>query len=104
MTPEQQMSRGQELARQAQADKTKVLPNHLAQVWAHLKSHQDVASTLRLLERLPTSSFAQRSRSTRNQLVALERVVRQALAGVGDWRDAAAIVGWGKKLAIAYHG
>jgi hypothetical protein len=96
----QVLSAADTLARRAALDG--VLDNQLALVLAHLKRHQDVASTLALLEELKTSPFAKRSQQTPRQFAALGRHVRESLLSVSGWQDAAAIVGWARRLA-AFH-
>jgi hypothetical protein len=88
------------LARRAAA--AGVQDNQLAYALTHLKRHQDVAGTLSLLARLETSPFAKRSNQTPRQLAALRREVSESLQRVADWRDAAAIVGWARRLAAYY--
>ncbi|RMH23580.1 MAG: hypothetical protein D6696_00145 [Acidobacteria bacterium] len=70
----------------------------LGQVLAHLKRHQDVAATRRLLSELKQSPFGRRTRSAEEQFSALEANVGTALARVPSWRQAAALVGWAKRL------
>lgn len=96
MTPDDCMLRGQTLAREAAS--RNVQENHLAQILAHLKRHRDVKTTLSLLDRLPGSPFAQRSNRTREQLTELGKLLSGELKRVGDWQDAAAIVGWTRRL------
>jgi hypothetical protein len=96
----QVLSAADTLARRAAADG--VLDNQLALVLAHLKRHRDVAGTLSLLAELETSPFAKRSQQTQRQFAALGRHVRESLHSVSGWQDAAAIVGWARRLA-AFH-
>lgn len=100
MTPEQSMERGAALARQAAG--AGVLENHLAQILAHLRRHRDLAATLGLLEALPRSPFAERSRGTRRQFHELERLLAPELKALRDWRAAAAVVGWAGRLLVSF--
>jgi hypothetical protein len=100
VTQEELMKQGSMLAEQcAQA---RVLENQLATVLAHLKRHQSTGKTIELLKTLLTSPFARRTRSTANQLHALERLVRPVLTRNRDWQDAATVIGWAKRLAGFY--
>ncbi len=102
MTDEEQIRRGDTLARQCAS--AGVLENQLGLVLAHLKRHRDVRATGRLLESLRGSPFAGRTRSTRLQFEALEKHVRPALASATGWEEAAGIVGWAKRLSAVYRG
>lgn len=97
---DQILQRGDALARQSAG--AGVLESQLAFVLTHLCRHQDLPATLKLLESLRRSPFSRRSRQTPAQLEALRRYVTQALAGITDWREAAWIVGWGRRLAKDY--
>ncbi|HEX3556915.1 MAG TPA: hypothetical protein VIA62_27130 [Thermoanaerobaculia bacterium] len=100
LTTDQMMSRAEALARQAAG--AGVHDDQLSLVLVHLKRHRDIAATLALLVELKRSSFAYRSRSTLEQLKALEESVRPALQGVSAWEDAAGIVGWARRLVTYY--
>ncbi len=76
-----------------------VLENQIANVLAHLKRHRDPAATSKLLDALKTSPFATRSKSSRRQLTALADHLKPALASARDWREAAPVVGWAKRLS-----
>lgn len=94
------MRRGDSLAQRCAMDQ--VPENQLAMVLAHLKRHQRPEATRELLSSLLRSPFAFRNRGTRSQFENLERHVKAALSHVSDWRQAAVIVGWGKRLWPVY--
>lgn len=100
MHEEDLMKRGDSLAQRCAMDG--VLENQLALVLAHLKRHRRPEATHQLLAALPTSPFAQRTRSTRGQLESLGRHVKTALGRVSSWEEAAVIVGWAKRLWPVY--
>jgi hypothetical protein len=79
-----------------------VQDNQIAFVLTHLKRHHDVAGTLALLASLRTSPFARRSKQTPRQMAALCTLVSESLRPGLDWREAAAIVGWARRLAGYY--
>jgi hypothetical protein len=97
---EQILSRADTLARQTAA--ARVPDEQLSVVLSHLKRHRDVAATLTLLGELRQSPFAHRTRSTPAQLTNLDKTVRSALAGLTAWEDAAAILGWARRLVVFY--
>ncbi len=84
-----------------QAAQANVLDNQLGQMLTHLKRHNSVESMLSLVKKLPASSFGQRSGQTPRQLSALARLLPQSLAHVSRWEDAAAILGWARRLVRA---
>ena len=94
------MRRGETLAQNCAG--AGVLANQLGMVLAHLTRHRRPEATRQLLAALLTSPFARRSKRTRQQLENLERYVKTALANVSDWRQAAVIVGWAKRLWPVY--
>jgi hypothetical protein len=100
LTDDQILSRADQLA--SHAAMAGVHEDQLAIAFAHLKRHQDVTATLRLLADLMKSSFARRSRQTPAQFRAMELHVRTALQNVRSWQDAASIVGWARRL-VKYH-
>jgi hypothetical protein len=100
LTTDQILSRAETLARQAGG--AGVHDDQLSLVLVHLKRHHDIAATLTLLVELKKSTFAYRSRSTLEQLKALEASVRPVLQGVAAWEDAAGIVGWARRLVTFY--
>jgi hypothetical protein len=100
LTVEQVLSRAETLARQAAA--AGVTDEQVGLALTHLKRHRDVGGTLALLEELKKSPFSQRSRQTPRQFAALEECVRSALQGVSSWEEAAAIVGWARRLVVVY--
>ncbi len=100
LTNEQVLSKADVLARQVvEGD---VQDNQLAFVVAHLKRHRDVAATLELLKNLEVSPFARRTHQTPGQFAGLRRWVSASLSTIADWQDAAAIVGWARRLAAYY--
>jgi hypothetical protein len=99
-TTPQLLSAGDTLARRAAG--RGVNDNQLALVLAHLKRHRNVPGLLALLTHLATSPFAKRSRQTQTQFAALQEHVQEALKSVSDWQDAAAIVGWARRLVAFY--
>lgn len=74
----------------------------LSLVLSHLKRHRDVAATLELLKELKRSPFAFRNRGTPAQYSSLDESVRFALKGMTAWEDAAAILGWARRLVVYY--
>jgi hypothetical protein len=103
LTTDQILTRANNLARQAAA--AQVPDEQLSLALVHLKRHRDVAATLTLLAELRRSSFAHRSRSTPAQFQALEENVQRALQDLSDWEEAAAILGWARRLVGFYaHG
>ena len=100
LTTDQILSRADALARQAAS--ARVSDQQLSLVLVHLKRHRDVASTLTLLRTLRSSSFAFRNRGTPDQMRALEENVRRALQGLAVWDDAAAVLGWARRLVGYY--
>jgi hypothetical protein len=100
LTSDQKLSKADTLARKAAAGG--VHDNQLSLALVHLKRHQDVAASLALLRELKRSSFARRSKQTPFQFKALEESVRLALQGVSDWKEAAEIVGWARRLVRFY--
>jgi len=85
-----------------QCVQSKVLENQLAMVVAHLLRHKCIAETRALLQRLPTSSFGRRTKSTRPQLEQLAKHVGSAFGRLSDWEEAATVVGWAKRLVAFY--
>lgn len=100
LTIEQTLHRAETLARRTAGDQ--VPDAHLSTVLTHLKRHRNVDATLALLAELKRSPFAQRFGRTKAQLTSLDEHVRSALQGVSDWNDAAAVVGWARRLTIYY--
>ena len=100
MQEEDLMKRGDSLAQRCAMDQ--VPENQLGMVLAHLKRHRSPEETKELLSGLPRSPFGRRTRSTREQLEALDRHVKSALGGVSSWNEAAVIVGWAKRLWPVY--
>ncbi len=100
MQEEDLMRRGDSLAQRCAMDQ--VPENQLGMVLAHLKRHRRPQATRELLKNLLRSPFAYRSRSTREQFENLERHVKASLSHVSDWRQAAIIVGWAKRLWPVY--
>lgn len=78
--------------------RSRVRDHQLGQVLVHLKRHQSVAATRRLLDELPRSPWALRSKQSRMQLEAVQRHVGGELARISDWQGAAEMVGWAKRL------
>lgn len=97
---EQILSRADTLARQTAA--ARVPDAQLSIVLSHLKCHRDVAATLSLLRELKRSPFAFRNRGTPAQYANLDESVRSALTGLTAWEDAAAILGWARRLVVFY--
>lgn len=97
---EQILSRADTLARQTAA--ARVPDEQLSIVLSHLKRHHDVVATLTLLGELRRSPFAHRTRSTPAQMANLHETVRSAIAGLTAWEDAAAILGWARRLVVFY--
>jgi hypothetical protein len=95
------ISRGEALARQCAGGG--VTESQIAQLLAHLKRNQNLASTRALLDRLPTSPFGTRTGSTRKQYEALTKHVGPALRRAATWQEAAQILGWAKRL-MPLHG
>jgi hypothetical protein len=100
LSDEQILSKAETLARQTAA--AGVRDEQLALALVHLKRHQSIAATLALLAELKRSSFAKRTRQTPGQFAALEEHVGRALTGVSEWRQAAEIVGWARRLVSFY--
>lgn len=96
------LSRAHVLARACAGER--VLGNHLAQVVTHLKTHRDPGATKTLVAALKGSVFALRTGSTRRQLEALARLVGPEIRRDRDWREAAAVVGWARRLLPHYGG
>lgn len=90
------MERARVLAVACQRDR--VRDNKLSQVLVHLKRHRSVVATCRLLEELPRSPFATRSKSTREEWENLQRHVGTELMSISDWQGAAEMVGWARRL------
>lgn len=99
-TPDQLLTAAHTLA--SAAATAGVLDNQLAFVLTHLKRHRDVKCTHSLLEQLVTSPFADRSAQAKSQLSQLQLHVRTSLRNVTDWEEAAAIVGWARRLVPFY--
>lgn len=100
MNDDQILTRAETLARRAAS--AGVHEDQLALALSHLKRHQDVAATLRLLAELLRSPFSRRNNRTLNQFRAMEENVRSALQGVASWQDAAGIIGWARRLLKFY--
>lgn len=100
LTSEQKLSKAETLARKAAA--AGVHDDQLSLALVHLKRHRDVAASLVLLDELKRSSFSRRSNQTPFQFKALEENVRLALQGISDWKEAAEIVGWARRLVRFY--
>lgn len=100
LTIDQVLSRANALARQAAA--AEVPDNQLSMALVHLKRHRDVGASLALLAELRRSSFARRTRSTLAQFQALEDNVRRAIKDLTAWEDAAAVLGWARRLVSYY--
>jgi hypothetical protein len=100
LTSDQILTRANTLANQIAA--AHVPDAQLSMVLVHLKRHRDVAATLRLLAALRLSPFGRRNRGTPAQFRALEENVRRALQGPPTWEEAAAILGWGRRLVGYY--
>ncbi len=81
-----------------QADVSK---NQVQQVLAHLRRQRSIPATLRLLEALQTSCFAQRTRSTGDQFKGLKTNIGNALRGQSDWRRGARLLGWTCRCLVA---
>ena len=90
------LERARVLAIACQRDGVK--DSQLSQVLVHLKRHHSVVATRKLLEELPRSPFAFRSKSSRVQLENLQRHVGTELMGISDWQGAAEMVGWARRL------
>ena len=87
----------------AQQTATAGVPDaQLSIVLSHLKRHRDVAATLDLLGELKRSPFAFRNRGTPAQYASLDESVRAALRGLNAWEDAAAVLGWARRLVVYY--
>jgi hypothetical protein len=95
-----QLQGGAELARRCV--QSGVLENQLSMIVAHLRRHKSLDETLKLVRALPGSVFAMRTNRTRTQLTGLSEHVGRALERASDWQEAARIVGWARRLAVAY--
>lgn len=100
LTIDQILSRANTLARQVAA--ARVPDAQLSMALVHLKRHRDVAASLALLAELRRSSFALRTGATRAQFQALEENVRLAIRDLSGWEEAAAILGWARRLVSFY--
>ena len=100
MSEERLMQRGESLARLCAQNGVK--ESHLNWVLDHLKRFHDPAATRTLLEGLPRSAFARRTKQTREQLESLHRLVLPELPSQRPWQEAATIVGWAKRLLPVY--
>lgn len=100
MTEEQLMQKGDALARSCAG--ARILESQISWILEHLKRHRDVKATRHLLDTLPRSPFASRSRSTADQLAHLQRLVKPELSTQRTWQEAAAVVGWAKRLLPVY--
>lgn len=100
LTNDQILTRANTLA--SQIATAHVPDAQLSMVLVHLKRHRDVAATLKLLTELRRSPFGRRNRVTPDQFRALEENVRRALQGPPTWEEAAAILGWGRRLVSYY--
>lgn len=100
MNEEVLMQKGESLARLCA--QSGVQEAHLNWVLEHLKRFQDPGATRTLLEALPRSAFARRTRSTAEQIDHLRRLVLAELPRQRPWQEAATIVGWAKRLLPVY--
>jgi hypothetical protein len=100
LTSDQILTRANTLANQIAA--AHVPDAQLSIVLVHLKRHRDVAATLKLLKELKLSPFSRRNQGTPAQFRALEDNVGRALQNVTAWEEAAAILGWGRRLVSYY--
>lgn len=100
MTEGQLMQKGDALARSCAS--ARILESQINWVLQHLKRHRDVQATRQLLDTLPRSPFASRSRSTADQLANLQRLVKPELSSQRTWQQAATVVGWAKRLLPVY--
>jgi hypothetical protein len=100
LTSDQILTRANTLASQIAA--ARVPDAQLSMALVHLKRHRDVAATLKLLAELRRSPFGHRNRGTSEQFRVLEENVRRALQGLTVWEEAAAVLGWGRRLVSYY--
>jgi hypothetical protein len=100
MNEERHMQKGESLARLCAQNG--VQESHLGWVLAHLKHFQDPHATRTLLECLPRSAFAQRTKKTREQIEHLSHLVLAEVQSQRPWQEAATIVGWAKRLLAVY--
>ncbi len=80
----------------------KVTKNQLAIFLSHLRRHKNLEATRKLLENLPNSSFAQRTKSTRSQFEHLASQLGPILKESDSWEEAAWILGWAARLIPFY--
>ena len=100
LTIDQILGRANILASQIAA--ANVPDQQLSMALVHLKRHRNVAASLTLLAGLKRSPFARRNNSTRAQFQVIEENIRQALEKLDDWEEAAAILGWARRLVSYY--
>jgi hypothetical protein len=100
LTIDQILARANTLASQIAA--ANVPDQQLSIVLVHLKRHRDVKASLTLLAELRRSPFARRHNAIRAQFQTVEENVRNALKSLTDWEEAAAILGWARRLVSYY--
>ncbi|MDX1997780.1 MAG: hypothetical protein SF066_08660 [Thermoanaerobaculia bacterium] len=100
MTDDQVLARAEGLARRL--SQKGVRDNQLNLALTHLKRGRDLAATLKLLATLPGTPMAQRANKTQDQLRDMQRLVSEEVKTVRTWQDAAAILGWARRLMPSF--
>lgn len=94
MTEEKRLEKAEKLAEALQA----VDDNELKKVFAYLVRYQDMNQLHQLVNKLPDSPLARRSKKTRGYYQTIQQVLTQCLPKNTDIADALWILGWAARL------